>query len=528
MEEGGQPLARLGRRLVAPRRAAQLAQRSRLGVEDEPAYVLAMGQLAAGAQAGEAVAQSRLDILEGPQPPRRQDAVGRERLGELILGGAVQAAALVHHHDDLACAEQPLRRAQRADRIVGRQPAGVADDVRVAALEAEHRKEVDARVHAGQHRDLAARARAQAGSGERRGARLRRCEHLIRVAHRLDPNRGAARVPAGPRAARRAGRRLERPGGAGAQDVSPDRDRRIVPAVSERRVATNGIELQLVDEGEGPLVILCHGFPELAFSWRHQVPALTAAGFRVLAPDLRGFGRSSAPAEVEDYDMVSLCGDLCGLLDAVQESDAIFVGHDWGANLVWQTAVLHPERVRAVAGLSVPFVPRAPAPPLAIMRRHLGEDFYIVWFQEPGAADAALARDVRRTLTTPRVWTAEWAADDEPARRPAWLSESELAVYLESFERTGFTAGLNWYRNIDRNWELTADVAERRVEQPALFLTGELDPVRRFMPAEAMRGWVTDLRAEIVVPGAGHWVQQQAPDAVNAALLAFLGELDSA
>jgi pimeloyl-ACP methyl ester carboxylesterase len=294
--------------------------------------------------------------------------------------------------------------------------------------------------------------------------------------------------------------------------------------MSERRVATNGIELSVVDEGNGPLVVLCHGFPELAFSWRHQVPALVAAGYRVLAPDMRGFGASSAPPEVDAYDVATLCGDMCGLLDAVGEKSAIFVGHDWGANVTWQLAVLHPERVRAVAGLSVPFVPRAPAAPIPIMRRHLGEDFYIVWFQQPGVADAALASDVRRTLTTSRQWTAEWAHEDGARREPPpWMSEQELDVYVQAFQRTGFTGGLNWYRNIDRNWELTAAVAEQRIDQPALFLTGELDPVRRFMPAEAMRGWVSDLRAQVVVPGAGHWVQQQAPGAVNAALLEFLG-----
>lgn len=297
--------------------------------------------------------------------------------------------------------------------------------------------------------------------------------------------------------------------------------------MAQRRFAVNGIELHAIDEGEGPLVVLCHGFPELAYSWRKQVPVLTQAGFRVIAPDMRGFGDSSAPSAIEAYDVVTLCGDMTALLDAVGERSAIFVGHDWGASLTWQLAVLHPERVRAVAGLSVPFVPRAPAAPVPILRRHLGEDFYIVWFQQPGVADAALARDVRRTLTTSRVWTAEWALEDdsEPQLAP-WLSERELAVYVEAFERTGFTGGLNWYRNIDRNWELTADVAERRVEQPALFLTGERDPVRQFMPAEAMQGWVSDLRAHVVVPEAGHWVQQQAPDEVNAALLDFLAGLD--
>jgi pimeloyl-ACP methyl ester carboxylesterase len=296
--------------------------------------------------------------------------------------------------------------------------------------------------------------------------------------------------------------------------------------MSVRRVQTNGIELSVIDEGAGPLVVLCHGFPELAFSWRHQIPVFAEAGYRVLAPDMRGFGRSSAPTEIEAYDVVTLCEDMSGLLDWAGEQAAVFVGHDWGANVTWWMSLLHAERVRAVAGLSVPFVPRAPAAPIPIMRRHLGEDFYIVWFQQPGVADAALAGDVRRTLTTSRQWTAQWAEEDVPAREPPpWLSEDELAVYVEAFERTGFTGGLNWYRNIDRNWELTASVGEQRIEQPALFLTGELDPVRRFMPAEAMRGWVTDLRAEIVVPGAGHWVQQQAPGEVNQALLGFLDEI---
>jgi len=296
--------------------------------------------------------------------------------------------------------------------------------------------------------------------------------------------------------------------------------------VSQRRIATNGIELSVLEEGSGPPLVLCHGFPELAHSWRHQIPALAQAGYRVLAPDMRGYGRSSVPEEVEAYDVLSLCGDLCGLLDAVGEESAIFVGHDWGANVVWWLAAIHPERVRAVAGLSVPFVPRAPAAPIPILRAHLGEDFYIVWFQQPGVADEALARDVRRTLTTSRQWTAQWAEEEQrPARRPEWLSEEDLQVYVDAFERTGFSGGLNWYRNIDRNWTLTEPYGERRVEQPALFLTGELDLVRGFMPAEAMSGWVPDLRAEIVVPGAGHWVQQQRPDAVNAALLDFLGEL---
>jgi epoxide hydrolase A/B len=293
------------------------------------------------------------------------------------------------------------------------------------------------------------------------------------------------------------------------------------------RVATNGIELWLHEAGpeDGPVVVLLHGFPELGYSWRHQIPALAEAGYRVLTPDLRGFGRSDAPVEVEAYTSTELAGDVVGLLDHAGVDAGVMIGHDWGADAAWKTAWLHPDRVRAVAGLSVPFVPRAPAPPMAILREHLGPDFYMVWFQEPGVAEAELARDVRRTLCTTRVWGPEWATQDDDPPRPDWLSEEELRVYVDAFAATGFRGGLSYYRNIDRNWEQSAAVADRRIEQPALFLTGERDPVRMFMPAEAMTGWVTDLREQIVVPGAGHWVTQEAPGAVNDGLLRFLAGL---
>jgi pimeloyl-ACP methyl ester carboxylesterase len=297
--------------------------------------------------------------------------------------------------------------------------------------------------------------------------------------------------------------------------------------MTELRLAVNGIELQVLDEGAGPPVVLCHGFPELAYSWRHQVPALVAAGYRVLAPDMRGYGASSRPDAVDDYDVLTLADDLVGLLDAVGEQQAVFVGHDWGAAVVWQLALAHPRRVRALGALSVPFAPRAPAPPLQILRRRLGEDFYMAWFQDPGPADAALARDVRRTLTTTEEWTAAWAASgtDERPPLPTWLSERELAVYVEAFERTGFTGGLNYYRNIDRNWTITAPLDGRQVEQPAFFLTGSDDPVRRFMPTQPMAARVADLRAHVVLEGAGHWIQQERPAEVNARLLRFLAEL---
>jgi pimeloyl-ACP methyl ester carboxylesterase len=291
----------------------------------------------------------------------------------------------------------------------------------------------------------------------------------------------------------------------------------------------DGIELHVEDEGEPgrPVLVLLHGFPELGYSWRHQVPALRDAGYRVVVPDLRGFGRSDAPEDVEAYATDVLAADVLALLDDAGAERGVVIGHDWGADVAWKTAWMHPERVAAVAGLSVPFAPRAPAPPLELIRRSLGEDFYMVWFQEPGVAEEALSRDVRRTLSTMSVWNATWAerADEDPPRVPKFMSEEELDVYVEAFERTGFRGGLSYYRNIDRNWERTAHLDARKIDQPALFLTGERDPVRQFMPAEVMDGWVLDLREKIVVPGAGHWVNQETPDAVNEALMKWLGHL---
>jgi pimeloyl-ACP methyl ester carboxylesterase len=294
--------------------------------------------------------------------------------------------------------------------------------------------------------------------------------------------------------------------------------------VQPRRIDLGRITLAVTEAGprDGPLVVLVHGFPELAYSWRHQIGPLAEAGYRVLAPDVRGVGGSDRPDAVEAYAISELTADVLALLDHAGAERAVVVGHDWGADIAWKTAWLHPDRVAAVAGLSVPFVPNAPAPPTRLMREGLGEDFYIVWFQEPGVAEAALERDVRRTIATTRVWNAAWAAEDEDPPTPPFMTDEHLAVYVDAYSRTGFRGGLSLYRNLDRNWEQTAPLQDRRIEQPALFLTGERDPVREFMPAAAMDGWVTDLRESIVVPGAGHWVNQEEPEQVNAALLRWL------
>ena len=283
-------------------------------------------------------------------------------------------------------------------------------------------------------------------------------------------------------------------------------------------------DLHVVEQGHGNPVVLLHGFPELAYSWRHQIAGLGDAGYRAIAPDMRGYGRSEAPEEVEAYNIVELCGDVLQLLDDRELERAAIVGHDWGATVAWHFALIHPERTACVAGLSVPLVPNPPAAPLTIMREHLGEDFYIVWFQEPGVAEEALERDVRRTIMTPAVWDPAWAQqmDDKP-RVPPFMTEQDVEVYVREYSRTGFRGGLNWYRNIDRNWELTREYDDHRLEMPALFMAGTRDSTMKWMTPDALKDRVTDLRVELV-EGAGHWLQQERPDEVNRALLALFAD----
>jgi pimeloyl-ACP methyl ester carboxylesterase len=316
----------------------------------------------------------------------------------------------------------------------------------------------------------------------------------------------------------------------------------------ERRVATNGIELRVVEAGaeDGLPVVLCHGFPELAYSWRHQIPALADAGYRVIAPDQRGYGGSDRPEAIEDYDIHHLTGDLLGVLDDIRASQAVFVGHDWGSMVVGTMALLHPDRVAGVVGMSVPLLPRGPMGPVTLMRQLFGDTFfYILYFQEPGVADAELDADPAEMMTrmlaglTVRPDDAEriagLAAPDgrgfvdrlpEVEELPPWLSQEELDHYIEVFSKTGFTGGINWYRNMDRNWETTPQLDGVHVTMPSSFITGSADPVNLMTPAAVMEGHVLDHRGNTIIEGAGHWVQQEAPDEVNAALLAFLGSLE--
>jgi epoxide hydrolase A/B len=315
--------------------------------------------------------------------------------------------------------------------------------------------------------------------------------------------------------------------------------------VTERVIDTNGVQLRTLEAGRpgDPLVVLAHGFPELGYSWRHQLPALAAAGFHVLAPDQRGYGRSSRPSAVEAYSIVELTADLVGLLDGAGADRAVFVGHDWGSIVAWALPLLHPGRVAAVAGLAGPPVPRPSRPPTAAWRRKFADHFfYILYFQEPGVADADLARDpattMRRTLAGRLPNAAEAAVMarpgpegyverlPEPDRLPDWLSERELDYYIAEFTRTGFTGALNWYRNFDRNWELTADTPATTITAPAMFLAGTNDPVLSFTRTDRYAEVVSGPYRQLLIDGAGHWVQQERPAEVNDALLDFLTEAE--
>jgi pimeloyl-ACP methyl ester carboxylesterase len=312
-------------------------------------------------------------------------------------------------------------------------------------------------------------------------------------------------------------------------------------------VDTNGIQLRVTEAGDrgAPVVVLAHGFPELAYSWRHQIPVLAEAGYHVLAPDQRGYGGSSRPEAIEAYNIHELTADIVGLLDDVGAERAVWVGHDWGAAVVWNAPLLHPDRVSAVAALSVPALPRSQRAPTEAWRKRIGENFfYILYFQEPGVADAELNADPARTL---RGMMAGIGATDDPAaglrmvapgpegfverlpqpdKLPEWLSQAELDHYIGEFSRTGFTGGLNWYRNFDRNWETTAELADTKIDVPCLFIGGTADPVLAFTPADRATEVISGPYRQEMIDGAGHWLQQERPDEVNAILLEFLGGLE--
>jgi pimeloyl-ACP methyl ester carboxylesterase len=313
-----------------------------------------------------------------------------------------------------------------------------------------------------------------------------------------------------------------------------------------RTVEANGIHLHFAEQGEGPLVVLCHGFPESWYSWRHQLPALSAAGFHAVAVDMRGYGQSDRPEAIGQYTLLHLVGDMVGLLDALGVEQAVIAGHDWGAPVAWHAALLRPDRFRAVVGLSVPYRPRSPVVPSSVMPRREDAVFYQLYFQEPGVAEAELERDVRQTFLkvlgggprerpvsgpvgmVPR--SGGFLSDrPTPATLPPWLMEADINFYVSEFSRTGFRGGLNWYRNIDRNWELLAPFAGAKVTVPALYMAGDRDLVVAFQGMDRvianLANDVPRLRGKIMLAGCGHWTQQERASEVNAAMIDFLRQL---
>lgn len=315
-----------------------------------------------------------------------------------------------------------------------------------------------------------------------------------------------------------------------------------------RTLPANGIRIHVVEAGEGPLVLLVHGFPESWYSWRHQLPALAEAGYHAVAIDVRGYGRSSAPSAIEAYRMLCHVADNLGVLDALGADQAVIVGHDWGAPIAWTSALLRPDRFRAVAGLSVPFSPRGDTSPLSAFRMLAGdEEFYIEYFQEPGRAEAEIEADVRGWLRgiyhsasgdAPAESANTWARIPRggsmrdrfappPESNPDWLTDDDLDVYSGEFERSGFTGGLNRYRNVQRDWEDLAVVAGRPVTVPSLFVGGSKDGPT-LLGRRAIDRFPTTLPGltrSVILDGCGHWTQQERPKEVNELLVAFLDGL---
>lgn len=309
-------------------------------------------------------------------------------------------------------------------------------------------------------------------------------------------------------------------------------------------IETNGIEMAVYEAGpkNGLPVILCHGFPELAYSWRHQLPALAAAGFRAIAPDQRGYGGTTRPTNVGNYDMAHLTADLAGLLVSLEIENAVFVGHDWGGIVVWMMPLLYPKRVKGVIGLNTPFIPRAPMDPIQLMRARFGEDMYIVYFQKPGEADAILGKDVAKAfrffMRKRGLSAAEFAkrppeeqnfalvkaleSDEKNWAGELLLNREEMKYFVETYERTGFTGGINWYRNFTRNWQQSEGI-EQKVHVPSLMIMAEDDAVLSPAMANGMEQYVPDLE-KVLIKDCGHWTQQEHPDEVNRIMIEWLNK----
>jgi epoxide hydrolase A/B len=314
-------------------------------------------------------------------------------------------------------------------------------------------------------------------------------------------------------------------------------------------VEANGIRIHVAEQGKGPVVLFCHGFPESWHSWRHQLSALAEAGFRAVAPDMRGYGETERPDAIDQYTLLHVVGDMVGVLDALSAETAVIVGHDWGAPVAWHAALLRPDRFRGVIGLSVPFIPQGQVYTNSKLPETEDAVFYQDYFQAPGIAEAELERNVSTTVRamlytmSGDVPLPENLPDNfvpgmvsrqhgllanmvNPPSLPSWISEAEAGVYVEQFSRSGYRGGLNWYRNISRNRELLAAFNGLKVTVPALYLVGDRDLVLGFRGMDrAIAGLsrsVPLLQQNIVLPGCGHWTQQERSKEVNSAILGFL------
>ena len=305
-----------------------------------------------------------------------------------------------------------------------------------------------------------------------------------------------------------------------------------------RKIAANGLEMAIYEQGEGPPVILLHGFPETAFSWRHQLPALAEAGFRAIAPDQRGYGRTTVPSDVADYRASELIADLHGLLDALELESAVFVGHDWGALVLWQMAMLAPQRIDKLIILNIPHYPRFPADPVTLMRERFGDDFYIVNFQDSDEADRVFSADTRhfvnRLMRKNQITREEFeklplehrivslirTVQSPHASGDALLNEEELDYYADAFARSGLTGPINWYRNWTHNWQQLEGV-DQNIDIPTLFIGAVDDVLIDPQYIEGMKSLVSDLTVHML-DDCGHWTQQEKPDDVNRLMIDWL------
>jgi pimeloyl-ACP methyl ester carboxylesterase len=321
-----------------------------------------------------------------------------------------------------------------------------------------------------------------------------------------------------------------------------------VPGVTLKTTKANNIHMRYAEAGSGPLVLFAHGWPESWYSWRHQLQAVSAAGFRCVAPDMRGYGGTEAPEPIDQYTLFHLVGDMAELVKAVSEKNggetkAIIVGHDWGAPVAWHAALWRPDLFTAVCAMSVPYAPPGYVDILSALEKLGINDFYLQYFQKPGVPEAELQQDIRGALR--RLYftaSGDLVEKDkgfgrlpggtllgntaDPAKLPAWLSETDLDYYTGEFSRAGFRGGLNWYRNLRRNWEFAGPWRGQPIRQPSLFIAGSRDGVLRFPAAKAqMDAYPTTLpglRGSHILEGAGHWVQQEQPAEVNKLLIDFL------